>query len=274
MKALVFAAALTVAAQAQTPNPAPAPAPAPNPNTRFIPALQASGANNTASIVFTGSGALAFAGADGKPGVPGPVTRYSVMVNYGLLSTRTEIERPASPKRVVQSMSNGTAWDVIDGKKPVPNPGALAERRRLFYMTPAGAIKAAFDAAGKRTMADEVGSEGKTVTTFTYLAAGSKYKAYLDDESMVTKVQTMPGDPVLGDTIVEFLYTDYKDVDTIKQPTAPPGSAASYHDIMFPMHVVEKVNGQTVLDLSITSVRPNAGEYIEVPDSVAQSTTR
>ena len=40
---------------------------------------------------------------------------------------------------------------------------------------------------------------------------------------------------------------------------------------MFPSHIVEKIDGQIVLDLTMTEVRPNAGLYVEVPESVQKA---
>jgi hypothetical protein len=270
--AIAFAAAMLTTAAAQTPAPAPAAA---NLNAKFFPALMNTGANNAASIVYVGKGMAAVPGAGGALAA-GPAAKYTLMVNYGLMSTRTELERPAAPKRLVQAMANDIAWDVVDGKAPtLANAESVALRKLLLYMTPHGAIKAAFDPAGKRVVAMETDAKGKEVVTFTFVGGGSTYKGYLDDEGMVTKVTTLPGDPIWRNIIIEFTYSGWKDVDTMSAATVPKGSLAqAYNDVMAPTHIIQRINGNTVLDLSITEVRPNAGIYVEVPESIEKAAAR
>lgn len=264
--AAAIAATASIPAPAQTPGPA-----APNPNQKFMTALTAINSINTASIMYVGTGVVSPPGPSGTASPATPVTKYTVSINYGTMSSRVEIERASSPKRLTQFLANGVAWDVTDGKKPAPAPAAAAERQRLIFMTPHGAMNAGFSPTGKRAMANEAGPDGKPVTVMTFTAAGTQLKAYFDDAGMITRVQTLPGDPVLGSTIVEFLYSDYKDYDTTPLSTPKPKGAGGYGGIMFPAHVVEKVGGQTVLDLTMTQVRPNAGLYVEVPPSVERA---
>lgn len=248
--------------------------PAPNPNAKFMSALTTINSLNTASIVYSGTGTAAVSTDPKKPSAPAPVSKYTVAINFGMGMSKVDIERASSPKRVTQYFANDVAWDVIDGKKPTANPAAAAERARMMAMTPHGVMRAAFDPTGKRTMATETGPDGKPVAVATFQAAGSTLKAYFDDAAMITKVQTVPGDPVLGNTVVEFLFSDYKDVDTIKPPAVKPPGAGAYTGIPFPSHIVQKVGGQTVLDLTLTEVKPNAGLYVEVPEAIEKAMTK
>ena len=44
---------------------------------------------------------------------------------------------------------------------------------------------------------------------------------------MITRIHTLPGDRALGKAVVEFLYSDYKDYDTLRPSTgAKPGGPA------------------------------------------------
>ena len=80
-------------------------------------------------------------------------------------------------------------------------------------------VKAAQDAGSKRVMANEkIGNA--LVTTMVLPLEGFTLKAYLDDKAMITRVHTVGGGR-LGKSVVEFLYSDYKDVDTIAPPTGP-----------------------------------------------------
>lgn len=85
---------------------------------------------------------------------------------------------------------------------------------------------------------------------------------------MITKVQTATGD-------VEFLYSDYRDADTMKPPMAKPaGGGLPGGGILFPARIVQKVAGQTVLDLTLTEIKPNTGLYLEVPEAVEKAMTK
>jgi hypothetical protein len=227
-----------------------------NPNQLFIKALTGINATNTASITYSGTGTAPLPAAAGKkPGV-GPVAKYTVSINYGMTSSMVEIDRATEPKHVVQYFADGKAWDVVD-KRTTAVPAEAAGRERLIWLTPHGILKAAFDPAAKRQMATEPGPDGKPVTTMTFLIGTAQYKAYLPDTALIDRVQTMPGDPQLGSAMLEISFSDYKD----------------YNGIKFPTRIVQKHAGDVVLDLTVTEVRPNAGLYVEVPESVAKSKT-
>lgn len=268
--AIGFAAAAIATAAAQAPAPA-----TPNANSRFSPALLNTGALNAASIVYVGKGMAAVPGPGGALQA-GPAPKYTLMINYGLMATRSELERPAAPKRLVQALAGDTAWDIADSKAPtLANAESVALRKLLLFMTPHGAIKAAQDPTGKRTMAFEKDAKGNDVATFTFTGGGSIYKGYLDDTGMVTKVTTMPGDPIWRNIIIEFAYSGWKDVDALSTATVPKGSTPLvYQDVKAPTHIIQRINGNTVLDLSITEVRPNGGSYVEVPGSVEKAAAK
>jgi hypothetical protein len=271
MRGLVLAGALAAAGASAYAQQAPTAPAAASLNSKFLPALLNTGANNIASIVYVGKGMATVPGPTGALQA-GPAPSYTLMINYGLMSTRSELERPAPPKRLVQALATDIAWDIVDGTRPMrANAESVALRKLLLYMTPHGAIKAAFDPAGKRTLGLEKDAKGNEVVTFTFAGGGSTYKGYLDDQGLVTKVTTLPGDPIWKNIIIEFTYTGWKDVDTMSPATVPKGSLAqAYNDVMAPTHIIQRINGNTVLDLSITEVRPNAGIYVEVPESVAK----
>lgn len=258
---LALLACATVVA-AQTP---PA---APNPNARFVQALTGVNSINTASIVYSGLGTAVVPG-DRKRTLQ-PVTKFTVAINYGMQALWVEVEEMDKPKHVEQFLADGKAWDVID-RKTIARPDAVAERVRLMFMTPHGVMKAAQDAGNKRVMANEM-VDGKLVTTMVFPAGGAMLKAYLDDSAMIARVHTMAGDAAMGKSVVEFVYTDYKDYDPDKTPKPAPGSKPAAGPpnagIPFPSHIVQKVDGEVVLDIVLTEVTPNVGLVLEVPPSV------
>ena len=108
----------------------------------------------------------------------------------------------------------------------------------------------------------------------SFPAAGSTFKAYLDDAGMITRVHTTGGDASLARAVVEFQYAGYKDHDILKAPaSATPGGAPS-GGIPFPSHIVQKVNGEVVLDIMLTEVTLNGGLVLEVPPSVNRASRK
>jgi len=71
----------------------------------------------------------------------------------------------------------------------------------------------------------------------------------------VTKVETKVADPLLGDTPLSVAYSDYKD----------------YGGVKFPTKIVESQGGFPILDLTVTSVQPNAAVDFPVPDAVQKA---
>lgn len=242
---------------------------APNPNARFGQALTGLNSLNTASIVYSGVGTAVVAGKRGLQ----PLAGFHVAINYGMEMLRVEVERMDKPRHLAQYLANGRAWDEVD-KKIMARPDAVGERLRLMFMTPHGVMKAAQEAGSKRVMANEqVG--GKVVATMTFPAGTAMLKAYFDDNATITRVHTLPGDGALGKSVVEFIYSDYKDYDTMQAPTGPkPGGAAAamiYGGIPFPSRIVQKVDGEVVLDIGLTEVTPNGGLMLDVPASVERA---
>ena len=90
--------------------------------------------------------------------------------------------------------------------------------------------------------------DGSDVITFTALG---KYKisGTIDSQSMVSKVETMMPDPVLGDMPVVTTYSDYKD----------------YNGVKFPTKIVQTQGGFPVWDITVTSVQPNVRPICRFP---------
>src|SRR4029079_17446506 len=70
-------------------------------------------------------------------------------------------------------------------------------------------------------------------------------------KSMVYKVQTWVDNPVLGDMLVEAIYSDYKDYTGVKVPTT----------------IINKQGGFNTLLLIVDEVKPNAAVKIDAPQT-------
>ena len=80
-------------------------------------------------------------------------------------------------------------------------------------------------------------------------------KATIDDRNLVEKVESWSANPVLGDTLTETVYSDYKD----------------FGGVQFPTKIAQKAGGHPTLDLTISEVKPNAPADIQPPDNIRQA---
>jgi glyoxylase-like metal-dependent hydrolase (beta-lactamase superfamily II) len=220
------------------------------------------------SIEFAGTGKWFQFGQAPSPTLPWPqfdVSSYTATVDYQAPAARVRITRlqtvepgrsrpvPAE-QRVDQYVSGTTAWNVppppanaAAGAPPPPaqpQPAAVEERVMEIWTTPHGFLKAA---AANNATSQPAG--GGSEVTFT--SNGHRYVGTINANNQVEKVQTWIDNPVLGDTPVEFAYSDYKD----------------FGGVMFPGRIVRTQGGHPVLDVTITSVTANAAVDIAAPEA-------
>lgn len=232
------------------PSPAPAGAQSPLSNKKFVQGLIATNASNVASVLYTGTSPLA---TRVSPVVKDrPLARYVVSINYGLGARRVDVLRPTPPNRVITTAIDGYAWTTSDGGAPVASAGGVVLHEREIAMSPHGVFKYAQAPGARAVVADAAGPDNKTRTTVTFTAAGSRIKATLNEAGFVVRAETLAGDAVTGNAPVVLVYGDYRDVD----------------GIMFPFRITETRGDETVVDLTLTEIRPNAGFYVEPPASI------
>ena len=223
-------------------------------------AAQAMGATTLNSIEYSGNGSTFAFGQAPSPGARWPrfdAKSYAVAANYQAPAMRLDIVRAqgehpplggggqpyAGDQRAVQVVNGMYAW-TEGGAQPAPNPAAVSERRRQLWLTPHGVIKAAV-AAGVTA----------TGNVFTFPIEGRDVKVTLNEQNLVDRVEYLMANSVVGDVPVELTYSDY----------------GEFGGIQFPRHIVEKQDGFETLDITITSVTPNAAVALPVPENVAQA---
>src|SRR5438105_2496207 len=128
-----------------------------------------------------------------------------------------------------------------------PPPGAAGERLLQLWTTPFGVLKAAERAGASAKVTTQGGAP-----VITFPLSGTPVKVTLNAKNQVERVETHAENPVLGDTITETTYSDYKDL----------GEIAS--DVLFPSRIVQKQGGFPVLELTITKTDPN-NPYVVFP---------
>lgn len=225
------------------------------------------GADNIKSIEFSGTGRWYQFGQAPNPDLPWPpfdVKNYTATINYAAASAKVQIVRsqvvepgrvrPAPvEQRVEQYVSGNTAWNVAAAAnaapKPSAQPTAVEERAAEIWASPQGFLKAA--TANHATIkAIDNGAEVSFSVANKY-----RYVGTLNANNQVERVQTWIDNPVLGDTLVESQYSDYKD----------------FGGIQFPGHIIRTQGGYPVLDINVSAVKVNPAVDIIVPQEVAKA---
>jgi glyoxylase-like metal-dependent hydrolase (beta-lactamase superfamily II) len=229
---------------------------------------KAMGATDLKTIQYSGSGSIFSPGQSPAPGTPWPrfnAKSYTRMINYDTASMRDEIVRTqAEPgarggggiplvgeQRQILLVSGTNAWNQM-GETTTPNWG-VAGREYQLWLTPHGVIKAAM---AHNATAQTKTEGGKKLTTIAFVVPGKfKVNAHVNENSLIEKVESWDTNPVLGDTLTETTYADYK----------------AFDGVQFPTKIMQKQGGFPSLDLTVSEVKPNAPADIQVPDNVRQA---
>lgn len=232
-------------------------------------AATALGVANTKSIAITGSGQWFQFGQAPANNLPWPkfdVSKFVADIDYDKASARVSItrlqsedpkwRRPAPTTQWVnQYVSGKLAWNLPAAhlpQTPSAQPAAVEERRAEIWSTPHGFIKAAL-ANSAASKADKDGVE----VSFT-LDGKYRYVGHINASNQVERVQTWIDSPVLGDTLVDTRFSDYRDFD------GSPGTR-------YPAHIVRSLGGHPVLDLKVAEVKRNPAVELEVPAAIEKA---
>jgi glyoxylase-like metal-dependent hydrolase (beta-lactamase superfamily II) len=222
----------------------------------------------TRAVEYSGTGRWFQFGQAANPTLPWPafeLKSFSARIDYESPAAQVQMERiqvvepdrarPVPvPQRVEQIVSGTHAWNVPapggaaggTAPAPQPQPTAVAERTMEIWTTPHGFLKAA---AANNATARPV--EGGSEVSFTQ-DGKYRYVGRLNARNEVERVQTWIDNPVLGDTPVEFTYSDYRD----------------FGGIRFPGRIVRTQGGYPVLELTVSSAVSNPAVEIAVPEPV------
>ena len=224
-------------------------------------ANDALGAAQITSIQFSGNGRWYQFGQAPSPTLPWPqfdVSSYTAIVDYAVPAARVQMTRlqtvepgrarPAPvEQRADQYISGTNAWNLAAAPggapaAPQPQPAAVEERRMEIWTTPHGFLRAAVS-NGATSQPAEGGSE------VSFMLGQNRYVGTINEQNEVAVVKTWIDNPVLGDTEVQFNYSDYKD----------------FSGVRFPSRIVRLQGGYPVLDITVSSVTANPGLTAEPP---------
>jgi glyoxylase-like metal-dependent hydrolase (beta-lactamase superfamily II) len=233
-------------------------------------ASAALGSAEVNSVEFSGTGTWYQFGQAPNPTLPWPqfdVSSYTATVNYATPAARVQMTRKQTiePNRVRpvpveqrpdQYVSGATAWNMAvpagaaagTPPAPQPQPAAVEERVMEIWTTPHGFLKAAAANSAAVTPIEGGGSN----LSFT-VGGKYKYEGTIDAQDHVTSVRTWIDNSILGDTLVELDYSDYKD----------------FGGVMFPGRIVRRQGGHPVLDITVSGAKTNVPADIAAPDGAS-----
>ncbi|NDZ14367.1 MBL fold metallo-hydrolase [Variovorax sp. WS11] len=203
-----------------------------------------------------------------KPGAPWPritLHSYTRTIDYDSGAMRDEIVLSrAEPtggggyplsgqQRNDQFIHGDLAWNQTPGGV-APGPRLVSDRMHQLWITPHGVLKA----AARNNASARRGADGGSTLSFVEPGRFSA-TAQISSEGLVTQVDSVFPDPVLGDTRALTSYSDYRDVAGIR----------------FPMRIRQSMGGFPVLDLTVKEVQPNADTAaLQVPDAARNTGER
>jgi glyoxylase-like metal-dependent hydrolase (beta-lactamase superfamily II) len=203
-------------------------------------AVKAMGVENLKTVQISGSGSNAGIGQNINPNTGWPTVYVKSYVR------QIDIDAGASSAQLVR-IQNGAETQ----QSQVIPANAAWDQRFDYWVTPFGFLKGAM--ANPVTMRSEtMNGTNYKVVTFT-LQGKYKVEGYINEGNQVERVRTWVDNDVLGDMLVEGVYSDYKDFNGVKAPT----------------FMIVKQGGFPTLILAVNDVKANVSVTIPPPPQPA-----
>lgn len=207
---------------------------------------RAIGAADLKTIQYSGTGFAFSFGQNYRPDVPYPKfhATYSRAIDFDQRlsreqTVRSQFENPprGGGGQPLYRDAPGTA--TVTDNSPWGG-GALA-------LTPHGFVKAAL-AAGPTVSSRRVGGRDFTVVSFT-ARKQFRVEAFVNQQNLIERIVTWVANPILGDTLIETTFADYRD----------------FGGVRFPTGIVQQQGGFPTLEVTVADVRPNAAVNLQAP---------
>ena len=220
-------------------------------------ASKAMGVDNLNSITYSGTARSGAFGQSKNIGEPmGPVnltqiTQYTRTINFG---------QPADPTALVSRATGPTQPPTVQGAPP-PTPGVFNQnitgtqagtnwaQALNIWTTPWGFVKGA--AANTATVRQQGRQQVVSFSPANIKSpSGQSYSVtgYINNQNLVTKVETRVDHAVAGELLVEFDYSNYQNMNGLQVPT----------------RIVQRQAGLQTFDASIASATPNPSNLAEL----------
>jgi glyoxylase-like metal-dependent hydrolase (beta-lactamase superfamily II) len=219
-------------------------------------ASKAMGAESLNSITYSGTarnGAFGQSKAIGNPMGAVNVTRitqYTRTINFAT---------PPDASVLVSRATGPTQPPAVPGT-PRPMPGVFNQNITAMqansnwnqglnvWTTPWGFLKGA--AAGNASVRQQDGLQVVSFSPAVKSPSGRAYTVtgYINAQNLVTKVETRADNPVVGDLLIEFEYSNYRNMNGVQVPG----------------RIVQKQASMPTFDATITSATPNPPNLAEL----------
>jgi len=220
-------------------------------------AAQVLGVDGIQSLEFEASGKyfqFTQAPAPDLPWPPFTVDGYVATLDYARATVhakyhRVQVQepgraRPHAEATMDQYAAEGMSWNLAPD--PTAIPTNLEERNAELWASPQGFVKAA-QANHASVSATKAGAQ------VTFNIGKHRFEGNIDAGGDVTAVRTFMDSPVLGDTPIEWRYSEYRD----------------FSGVRFPARIERRVADLPWYDLSVSAVRVNGAAPVTVPPEIA-----
>jgi glyoxylase-like metal-dependent hydrolase (beta-lactamase superfamily II) len=214
-------------------------------------AARAMGADTLQAIQYSGVGSIFVVGQAPGPGVPWP--RFQLLTYVGAVNYAAPAMREESVRKDVESPPRGggagpfSAATGQGGMRPIPGEVTQTQVRDArtdigavqIAMTPHGFLKAA---AAHRATVTTRRENSQRVQVVSFAIGPHPVVGVINDQGLVERVETRLFNNVLGDVLVEAIFSNYRDVGGVR----------------FPARIQQRQAGHPTLDLAVERVEPNA----------------
>ena len=217
---------------------------------------KAMGVDTLNSITYSGTARNGAFGQSKSIGNPlGPVnltqiTQYTRTINF----------EKGEPAALVSRATGPTQPPTVPGT-PAPMPGVFNQnitnqqvsanwnQALNFWLTPWGFVKGA--AASNATVRKDGGQQVVSFSPANFKSpSGQMYTVtgYINNQNLVSKVETHVEHAVVGDLLVEFEYSNYQNMNGVQVPT----------------RIVQRQAGMPTFEANITAATPNPSNLTEL----------
>jgi glyoxylase-like metal-dependent hydrolase (beta-lactamase superfamily II) len=204
-------------------------------------AVLAMGTNGLHTIRYSGSGTSGVFGQNHSPHGEWPVLiikSYTRTIDYATQSSTEDVvrmyENPPSKGGGAPFINEQKQTNTVAGLPSSMN--ALEDRHLQLLVTPHGFLKQTL--TNGTTTVRKVKGGGSEIS---FSVGKFRIVGMINKQGLVEKVNTWIANPVLGDMLMETVYSDYKD----------------YRGIKFPNQIIQNTGGHMVLNLTLSGVEMN-----------------
>lgn len=220
-------------------------------------ASRAMGVDTLTSITFSGTARNGAFGQSKALGDPLGTVNNTRITQY----TRTITFAPAADPAAIVSRAFGPTQPAPTADVPTPMPGQFQQnitgqqatgnfgQALNILTTPWGFLKAA--AANNATVRAQGGQQVVTFSPAGFTSPGGpayQVTGYINNQNLVTKVETRVENAVVGDLLVEFEYSGYRAINGVQVPAK----------------IVQKQAGLVTFEADITAATANPANLAEL----------